>query len=397
MPCSSFEREGAHRRRSDRGLAIHFELIYEDPKTGARLGRLSTPHGTIETPAFMPVGTLGTVKAMTPEELEALGAQIVLANTYHLWLRPGEDVVREAGGLHRFMHWSRPILTDSGGFQVFSLKERRRIEEEGVYFASHLDGRPLFLSPEKSIAIQNALGADIIMAFDECPPYPADRAYVEASLERTLRWAERSLRAHRRPKEQSLFGIIQGGTFPDLRRRAAKAIVSLDFPGYAVGGLSVGEPKPVMYAMLEETVPLLPRTKPRYLMGVGSPDALIEGVMRGIDLFDSVLPTRIARNGALMTSGGRLVIRNEAYARDFSPLDPACDCYACRHYTRAYVRHLLKSDEILGLRLTTIHNLAFLLRFMADVRRHIRAGTLLEFRDAFYEAYYGRMPAHRGF
>lgn len=377
-------------------MAIRFELVKEDPRTGARVGRLVTPHGVIETPAFMPVGTQATVKAMTPEELYALGAEIVLSNTYHLWLRPGEDVVREAGGLHRFMHWERPILTDSGGFQVFSLQKIRRIEEEGVYFASHLDGRPLFLSPEKSIAVQNALGADIIMAFDECAPYPAERAYVEASLKRTARWAERSLKAHARPREQALFGIVQGGMYADLRKQAARHLVSLDFPGYAVGGLSVGEPKPLMYALLEETVPLLPRTKPRYLMGVGSPDALLEGVIRGIDLFDCVLPTRIARNGTLLTHRGRLVVRNEAYARDFSPLDPECDCYTCRHYTRAYVRHLIKSDEILGLRLATIHNLYFLIRLMKEIRRAIAEDRLLEFRDAFLERYYGEMP-HRAF
>ena len=368
-------------------MAVRYELIKTCRQTGARLGRLHTPHGVIDTPAFMPVGTQATVKAVSPEELKALGAQIILSNTYHLFIRPGHELIREAGGLHRFMNWDRAILTDSGGFQVFSLADRRKIREEGVEFRSHLDGSPLFLSPEKATEVQNALGADIIMCFDECAPYPADYDYVRESTARTSRWAERCLKAHRRPHDQALFGIVQGGMYPDLRRQSAKDLTSLDFPGYAIGGLSVGEPKPVMYELLETTVPLLPDRKPRYLMGVGSPDALIEGSIRGIDMFDCVLPTRIARNGTVMTSRGRLVIRNAAYERDFGPLDPACDCYTCTHYSRAYIRHLIKADEIFGLRLTTIHNLHFLGSLMARIRQAIREDRLADFRDEFFESY----------
>jgi len=368
-------------------MAVRYELIKTCRQTGARLGRLHTPHGVIDTPAFMPVGTQATVKAMSPEELKALGAQIILSNTYHLFVRPGHELVREAGGLHRFMNWDRAILTDSGGFQVFSLAERRKIREEGVEFRSHLDGSLLFLSPEKATEVQNALGADIIMCFDECAPYPADYDYVRNSTARTSRWAERCLKAHQRPHDQALFGIVQGGMYHDLRRQSAEDLTSLDFPGYAIGGLSVGEPKPLMYELLETTVPLLPAGKPRYLMGVGSPDALIEGSIRGIDMFDCVLPTRIARNGTVMTSRGRLVIRNAAYELDFGPLDPACDCYTCTHYSRAYIRHLIKADEIFGLRLTTIHNLHFLASLMARVRQAIREDRLADFRDEFFESY----------
>ncbi len=373
-------------------MAVRYELIKVCKQSGARLGWLHTPHGTFETPMFMPVGTQATVKTMSPEELKEIGSGVILANTYHLYLRPGHDVVREAGGLHRFMNWNRGILTDSGGFQVFSLSPLRKITEEGVSFRSHISGEPLFLSPEKSIEVQNALGADIIMAFDECPPYPAEREYVQASLERTTRWAERCLKAHRRPQDQALFGIVQGGMYKDLREQSAKQLVAMDFPGYAVGGLSVGEPKELMYEILSHTTPLLPADKPRYLMGVGSPDALIEGVIRGIDMFDCVLPTRIARNGTTMTSQGRLVVRNARYARDFSPLDPECDCYTCRHYTRAYIRHLIKADEIFGLRLTTYHNLYFLTRLMERIREAIRKDRLLDFRDQFFARYYGEDP-----
>lgn len=368
-------------------MAVRYELIKTCAQTGARLGRLHTPHGVIDTPAFMPVGTQATVKGISPEELDSLGAQIILSNTYHLFLRPGHELIREAGGLHRFMNWDRPILTDSGGFQVFSLSENRKITEEGVQFRSHLNGDKLFLSPETATAVQNALGSDIMMAFDECPPYPAEYEYVKQSTERTSRWAERCLKAHARPDDQALFGIVQGGMHADLRRRSAADLTSLDFPGYSIGGLSVGEPKPLMYEMLEETVPLLPSRKPRYLMGVGSPDALVEGSMRGIDMFDCVLPTRIARNGTVMTSQGRLVVRNAKYTSDFSPLDPACDCYACRHYSRAYVRHLVRADEMFGLRLTTIHNLHFLVSLMRQVREAIRGDRLRDFRDEFFESY----------
>lgn len=367
--------------------AVTYELIKTCKQTGARLGRVHTPHGSFETPIFMPVGTLATVKTMSPEELKEMDARIILSNTYHLFLRPGHEIVKEAGGLHKFMNWDRAILTDSGGFQVFSLSDMRKIEEEGVHFRSHLNGDKLFLSPEKAMEIQNALGPDIMMAFDECAPYPADHAYVKHSLERTTRWAERCLKSHARPHDQALFGIVQGGMYPDLRKQSALDLTSLDFPGYAIGGLSVGEPKHMMYEALDVTVPFLPSNKPRYLMGVGSPDALIEGSIRGVDMFDCVLPTRIARNGTTMTSQGRLVVRNAKYARDFGPLDPNCNCYTCRNYSRAYLRHLIKSDETFGLRLTTYHNLHFLLDLMRQVREAIREDRLGDFRDEFFENY----------
>ncbi|GED13347.1 tRNA guanosine(34) transglycosylase Tgt [Aneurinibacillus migulanus] len=368
-------------------MAVRYELIKTCKQTGARLGKLHTPHGTIDTPIFMPVGTLATVKTMTPEDLKEMNAQIILSNTYHLFLRPGHELVAEAGGLHSFMNWDRAILTDSGGFQVFSLSNLRQIDEEGVAFRSHLSGEKLFLSPEKAMEIQNALGADIMMAFDECAPYPAEPEYVKPSMERTTRWAERCLKAHKRPHDQALFGIVQGGMYRDLREQSARDITSLDFPGYAIGGLSVGEPHQLMYEVLDYTVPLLPSNKPRYLMGVGSPDALIEGAIRGIDMFDCVLPTRIARNGTCMTSEGRLVIRNAKYAHDFTPLDPNCDCYTCRNYTRAYIRHLIRCDEILGVRLTTYHNLHFLLNMMEQVRQAIMEDRLRDFRDEFFARY----------
>lgn len=378
-------------------MALRYELIKTCKQSGARLGRLHTPHGTVDTPVFMPVGTLATVKTMSPEELTEMGSGIILSNTYHLFLRPGHDVVREAGGLHRFMNWDRAILTDSGGFQVFSLSDLREITEEGVSFRSHLNGEPLFLSPEKSMEIQNALGADIIMAFDECPPYPADREYVKNSMDRTHRWLQRCATAHRRKEEQALFGIIQGGMYRDLREESARQITSVNLPGYAIGGLSVGEPKEMMYDALEWTTPLMPKEKPRYLMGVGSPDALVEGVVRGVDMFDCVLPTRIARNGTTMTSRGRVVVRNAKYARDFSPLDPECDCYTCRNYSRAYLRHLIKAEETFGLRLTTYHNLHFLLKLMEKVRQAIREDRLLDFRAHFFEEYYGSTRPTRNF
>ncbi|QTH44055.1 tRNA guanosine(34) transglycosylase Tgt [Cohnella sp. LGH] len=368
-------------------MAVKYELIKTCAQTGARLGRLHTPHGVIDTPTFMPVGTQASVKGMSPEELKSLGAQIILSNTYHLFLRPGHELVKEAGGLHRFMNWDRPILTDSGGFQVFSLSEMRKITEEGVEFRSHINGDKLSLTPESATQVQNALGSDILMAFDECPPYPAEYEYVKQSTERTSRWAERCLKAHQRPHDQALFGIVQGGMHKDLRKMSAMDLTSLDFPGYAIGGLSVGESKPLMYEMLEETVPHLPSHKPRYLMGVGSPDALLEGSIRGVDMFDCVLPTRIARNGTLMTSQGRMVVRNAKYTNDFSPLDPECSCYACRNYSRAYIRHLIKADEMFGLRLTTIHNLHFLVQLMAQVREAIREDRLGTFRDEFFEKY----------
>lgn len=375
---------------------IRYELIKKDAKTGARRGRIHTPHGIIETPVFMPVGTCGTVKAMTPEELrDEVKAKIILSNTYHLFLRPGDELVAEAGGLHKFMNWDGAILTDSGGFQVFSLSDLRNISEEGVAFKSHLDGSKLFISPEKSISIQNNLGSDIMMAFDECVPYPADYEYTRKSMERTTRWAKRCKEANKNPERQGLFGIVQGGMYKDLREISAKQLVELDFPGYAVGGLSVGEPADLMYDILGSTTPFLPENKPRYLMGVGTPDYLIEAVVRGIDMCDCVLPTRIARNGTALTSYGKLVVRNATYERDFTPLDPECDCYTCRNYTRAYIRHLIKCGEILGARLLSIHNLRFLVRLMENVRTAIEEDRLLEFREEFYSKYYhdGKRPS----
>lgn len=369
--------------------ALRYELIKKSNESMARLGKVYTPHGEIQTPIFMPVGTQATVKTMTPEELKEINAQIILSNTYHLYLRPGHELVKKAGGLHNFMKWDRPILTDSGGFQVFSLGPLRKITEEGVEFRSHIDGSKHLLTPEKVMEIENALGADIIMAFDECAPYPADREYVKASLERTTRWLKRCKEAHKNTENQALFGIVQGGMYKDLREQSAREITSIDLPGYAIGGLSVGEPKEIMYEILEHTTPLLPEDKPRYLMGVGSPDDLIEGVIRGVDMFDCVLPTRIARNGTAMTSQGKVVARNAVYAEDFTPLDPECDCYTCRNYTKAYIRHLIKANEILGARLLTIHNLHFLLRLMENIREAIKEDRLLEFRKEFYKKYYG--------
>lgn len=377
--------------------AVIYEHIKTCKQTGARLGIVHTPHGSFETPAFMPVGTQATVKTMSPEELKAMNAGIILSNTYHLWLRPGNDVIKEAGGLHKFMNWDRPILTDSGGFQVFSLSEFRNIKEEGVHFRNHMNGDKLFLSPEKAMQIQNDLGSDIMMAFDECPPFPATHEYMKASVERTSRWAERCLEAHARKADQGLFGIIQGGEYEDLRKQSAQDLVSLDFPGYAIGGLSVGEPKDVMNRALEFTTPLMPANKPRYLMGVGSPDSLIDGAIRGIDMFDCVLPTRIARNGTLMTSTGRLNIKNAAFKRDFGPIDEKCDCYTCKNYSRAYVHHLIRADETFGIRLTSYHNLQFLLNLMEQVRQAIREDRLGDFREEFFEAYGFNKPNAKNF
>jgi queuine tRNA-ribosyltransferase len=356
-------------------VVAEFELLYESRETGARLGRLKLSHGAVDTPVFMPVGTQATVKTLAPEELYSLGAEIILSNTYHLYLRPGHELVREAGGLHHFMNWKRPILTDSGGFQVFSLADLRKIDWEGVTFRSHLDGSQHFFSPEKSMEIQMALGSDIAMVLDVCSPYPCDYEEARKGLSITIEWARRCLDFQNRG-DQALFGIVQGSTFSDLRQESAKELVDLDFPGYGIGGLSVGEPKPLMYELLEETVPLLPKNKPRYLMGVGSPDCIIQGVMRGIDMFDCVLPTRIARNGTALTSVGKVVVRNQLYARDFGPLDPFCDCYACRNYSRAYLRHLVKANEILGLRLITFHNLSYLANLVARIRKAIKEESL---------------------
>ena len=365
---------------------LKYELIKECKQSGARLGKIYTPHGEIQTPIFMPVGTQATVKSMSPEELKKINAQIILSNTYHLYLRPGHKIVEKAGGLHKFMNWDRPILTDSGGFQVFSLGALRKIKEEGVEFRSHLDGSKHFISPEKAIEIQNALGADIIMSFDECAPYPADRNYVKDSLERTTRWAKRGQEAHNN-EQQALFGIIQGGMYHDLRYESAMQLMELDFPGYSIGGLSVGEPKEIMYEVLEELTPKMYKNKPRYLMGVGSPDDLIEGVIRGVDMFDCVLPTRIARNGTAMTSMGKIVVRNKTYEEDFTPLDANCNCYTCKNYTRAYIRHLVKANEIMAARLITYHNLHFLLNLMENIREAIRQDRLLDFRKEFFQNY----------
>lgn len=367
--------------------AVTYELIKKDSRTKARRGRVNTPHGPIETPVFMPVGTAGTVKAMKPEEVRDMGAQIILGNTYHLYLRPGHEVVKAAGGLHKFMNWERAILTDSGGFQVFSLGAMRKISEEGVEFRSHIDGSKHMLSPEKSMEIQNALGSDIMMAFDECAPYPADRNYVKNYLERTTRWLKRCKEYHKNTEQQSLFGIMQGGMYKDLRKQSAEEIVELDLPGYAIGGLSVGEPKEIMYEVMDDCVDYLPADKPRYLMGVGSPDCLFEGVERGIDMFDCVLPTRIARHGMAMTSQGRVNIKNAKYERDFTPLDPNCDCYTCRNYSKAYLRHLFKSDEILSSMLMTTHNLHFLVNTMAGIRKAIEEDRFLEYKKEFYDSY----------
>ena len=367
--------------------AITYELLHIDKNSGARRGVVHTPHGDIQTPIFMPVGTLATVKAMSPEELKNdVKAQIILSNTYHLYLRPGHDIVKEAGGLHKFMNWDRPILTDSGGFQVFSLSGLRKITEEGVIFNSHLDGSKHIFTPEKVMEIEESLGADIIMAFDECCPYPSDYKYTKNSMERTTRWAERCKEAHA-TENQGLFGIIQGGFYKDLREISAKDLISLDFPGYAIGGISVGEPKEEFLDILRYTTPLMPENKPRYLMGVGTPDYLIEASLAGIDMCDCVLPTRLARHGTAMTSKGKLVIRNQNFARDWNKLDDECDCYTCRNYTRAYLRHLIKTNEILGMRLLSLHNLRFLTKLMERVRIEIEHDNLLEFRKEFYKKY----------
>lgn len=368
-------------------MAMDFKVLKKSTETNARLGELKTPHGTIETPIFMPVGTRATVKAMTPEEVRDLGAQIILSNTYHLYLKPGHKLIEEAGGLHKFMNWKGPILTDSGGFQVFSLGDLRKITEKGVEFRSHIDGSSHFISPEKSIEIQNSLGSDIMMCFDECTPYPATYDYAKKSMERTSRWAQRCKDYHKDWEKQGLFGIVQGGMYKDLRKQSAEEIIDIGFPGYAIGGLSVGEPKELMSEMLEFTAPLLPEDKPRYLMGVGTPDYLFEAVINGIDMADCVLPTRIARNGTVMTSQGRLPIRNAKYAKDFTKLDSECDCYTCTNYSRAYIRHLFNVNEILGSILATTHNLYFLIKLMENIRQAIKEDRLLEYRDEFYEKY----------
>ena len=359
---------------------FEFEVIKKCKHTGARAGVLHTPHGDIKTPVFMPVGTRATVKALTPDQVEQTQAQILLANTYHLYLRPGEQLVKQAGGLHSFMHWNKPILTDSGGFQVFSLGDLRKITEEGVQFRSHIDGSAHLFTPENVMQIEQDLGADIIMAFDECAAHDKPYAYVKDSMERTMRWAERCQKAKTR-QDQALFGIVQGGMFADLRRQSARTINAMGFPGHAIGGLSVGEEKSVMYEMLEVTTPLLDEHKPRYLMGVGSPDCLIEGTARGVDMFDCVLQSRTARMGTALTSRGKMNLRNAKYAADFSPIDPECDCYACRNFSRAYIRHLVTVGEILGATLLTIHNIRFSVSLMEQMREAILQGDYPAFRE----------------
>ncbi len=360
---------------------MRFELLHADG--AARRGRLIFPRGTVETPAFMPVGTYGTVKAMTPEELRADGSEIILGNTFHLMLRPGTEVIRAHGDLHDFMHWEGPILTDSGGFQVFSLGEMRTITEEGVRFRSPVDGSPIFLGPEESMRVQRELGADIVMIFDECTPWPATEREARESMELSLRWAERSKRAHG-DNPAALFGIVQGGMYPHLREASLAALQQIGFDGYAIGGLSVGEPKEEMLAVLDDLLPRMPRERPRYLMGVGKPEDIVEAVRRGVDMFDCVLPTRNARNGYLFTREGTLRIRNSSYRCDTRPVEESCGCYTCRNYSRAYLRHLDKSGEILGARLNTIHNLYYYQSLMRDLREAIAAGTLESFVQDFY-------------
>lgn len=361
-----------------------YEVLHVCKQSGARIGVLHTPHGDIETPVFMPVGTQATVKTLTPEELERANAQIILSNTYHLYLRPGEQIVKKAGGLHKFMSWNKPILTDSGGFQVFSLADFRKLDEKGATFKSHLDGSTHFISPEKAIQIENDLGADIIMAFDQCTPYGVDYNQAKKALDLTTNWLERCYNAHKNPY-QALFPIIQGNFYKDLREKAVKSVLPYVKHGVAIGGLSVGEPKEIMYEMLDHLSPLLPNDVPHYLMGVGSPDCIIEAVLRNVDMMDCVLPTRIARNGTAFTSTGKIVVKNGKYKEDFTPLDENCDCYCCKHYTKAYLRHLLNTGEILGGRMLSLHNITYLTNLMEQIKQAIREDRLLDFREEFYK------------
>ena len=358
-----------------------FEITHICKQSNARCGILHTPHGDVETPIFMPVGTLATVKFLSPEELKDLGAGIVLSNTYHLWLRPGSDIVEKAGGVQKFMNYPGPMLTDSGGFQVFSLADSRKITEEGVTFKSHLDGSKLFMSPEDSIHIQNQIGADIIMSFDECIPYPATYEYAKQSTLRTLRWAKRGKEAHQKADKQAIFGIVQGSSYEDLRKMCAEELVKMDFDGYSIGGTSVGEDKETMYKMIDYAVKYLPEDKPRYLMGVGALNDLLEGISRNVDMFDCVLPTRIARHGTLMTSKGRISIKKAIYKDDFSPLDPNCDCYTCKNYTKAYLNHLYRCEEGFGSRVMSIHNIRLLTKFMEEARQAIKEDRFNDFKN----------------
>lgn len=369
-------------------MKIKYELLKKENNTKARYGLLKTNHGEFKTPMFMPVGTLANVKTLTPEELKAMNSAIILSNTYHLWLRPGEDVVSKAGGLHKFMNYDGPILTDSGGFQVFSLAKKKDIVEEGVTFKSHIDGKKLFLTPELSIQIQNKLDSDIAMSFDECIPYPANYEYAKKSTERTIRWAKRGLTAHKN-ENQSLFGIIQGGEYEDLRKLSAEETVKMNFDGYSIGGTSVGEDKTTMYNMIDYAIKYLPEDKPRYLMGVGDPIDIIEGVIRGVDMFDCVLPTRLARHGNAFTRQGKINIRNLKYKEDFEPIEHNCDCYTCKNYTKAYIRHLIVSNEMLGGRLLSIHNIRFLIKLTEELREAIKNDNLLEYKEKFVKEYLG--------
>ncbi len=366
---------------------MEFNIINSDKNTCARTGLIKTAHGEIQTPIFMPVGTQATVKAVTHEQLEnVIKAQIILGNTYHLYLRPGHKLIERMGGLHKFMSWNKPILTDSGGFQVFSLSKLRKISDEGVQFRSHLDGSLHFIGPDESMEIQQSLGSDIAMVFDECTAADSDYQTARKALDRTIRWAERCKEVHTR-EDQALFGIIQGNMYKDLRIESTKRTVEMDFPGIAIGGLSVGEPKHVMYDMIETIEPFMPKNKPRYLMGVGSPDCLVEGVARGIDMFDCVLATRIGRNGTVFTKHGRMILRNQCFAEDPRPIEEDCDCYACRNFSRAYLRHLVKTNEIFGANLLSVHNLRFLVRMMEEIRQAINDGTFTEYREKFWENY----------
>ncbi len=365
---------------------MEFRIEKTDNNSAARLGNITTAHGSFATPVFMPVGTQATVKTLTPEDLYEIGVGIILSNAYHLFLRPGEELVHKAGGLHSFMNWQGSILTDSGGFQVFSLSKLRRINDEGVWFNSHIDGSKHFMTPEKVMEIESKLGADIIMCFDECAPYPCSFEEAERAVIRTSLWAKRCQEAHQNPN-QALFGIVQGNVFPELRRRSAADLAALEFPGYAIGGLSVGEPKAEMYATLELTNELLPQNKPRYLMGVGSPEDLLEGVRRGVDMFDCVLPTRLARHGSAYTSRGRITVRNAGFAEDFSPLDPDCNCYVCKNYSRAYIRHLIKAEEILAHRLLSYHNVHFLIHLMGSIRNALKEGEFTRYYREFFDKY----------
>ncbi len=375
------------KKESSDKMKIKYNLLHKEKNTKARLGTIETNYGIVETPMFMPVGTRATVKTLTPEELYEMHSGIILANTYHLWLRPGPDLIEKAGGLHKFMNYNGPILTDSGGFQVFSLAKPKDISEEGVHFKSHIDGSSLFLTPEKSIEIQNKLDSDIAMSFDECPPASATYEYMKNSVERTIRWAKRGKIAHKNPN-QSLFGIVQGGFYEDLRKYSAEETVKLDFDGYSIGGVANdGENKDAMYKAIEYSVPYIPEDKVRYLMGVGEPEDIIEGVIRGIDIFDCVLPTRIARHGNAFTKYGKISLKNAKYKEDFTPIEEGCDCYACKNYTKAYIRHLVNVDEVLGGRLLSIHNIRFLIRLAEELRQAIKEDRVLEYRDKFYETY----------